>query len=76
MEQQKQFVKDVIKWLRRSLELEHAKFSEQMSGILPKGIQIALDPVFENNLYQTRRVPGSFNKNRDVCYLYFLRRRN
>ena len=43
VEQQKQFVKDVIKWLRRSLELEHAKFSEQMSGILPKGVQILVE---------------------------------
>ena len=77
VEQQKQFVKDVIKWLRRSLELEHAKFSEQMSGILPKGVQIALDPVFENNLYQTRRVPGSFNKKTGMYATYiFLEEEN
>lgn len=72
-ENQKEFVKATISWLRKVLEYLHQEFFEDLgSSMLPKGVSFELDKVFENNLAQMRRVPGSFNSKTNLrcAYIY------
>ena len=73
-EEQKKFVLDVILWLRRSLEIELNRFYSEYSEseILPQGISFHIDKVFERNLYQTRRVPGSLNPKTGLSAAYIF----
>ena len=72
--EQKKFVLDVILWLRRSLEIELNRFYSEYSEseILPQGISFHIDKVFERNLYQTRRVPGSLNPKTGLSAAYIF----
>lgn len=71
-EEQKKFVLDVLLWLRRSLEIELNRFSSESSGLLPHGVSFHIDKVFERNLYQTRRVPGSLNLKTGLSAAYIF----
>lgn len=71
-EKQKKFVLDVLLWLRRSLEIELNRFSSESSGLLPHGVSFHIDKVFERNLYQTRRVPGSLNLKTGLSTAYIF----
>lgn len=73
-EEQRKFVLDVILWLRRSLEIELNRFYSEYSEseILPQGISFHIDKVFERNLYQTRRVPGSLNPKTGLSAAYIF----
>ena len=71
-EKQKNFVLDTILWLRRSLEIELEKFNSEIDGVLPEGVSFHIDKAFERNLYQTRRVPGSFNSKTGLSAAYIL----
>lgn len=70
--QQKQFVLDVIMWLRRALEVEHIAFFNDMGCMLPEGVKFKLDKAFETNISQTRRVPSSYNDKTGMysAYIY------
>ena len=72
--EQRKFVLDVILWLRRSLEIELNRFYSEYSEseILPQGISFHIDKVFERNLYQTRRVPGSLNPKTGLSAAYIF----
>lgn len=71
-EEQKNFVLDVILWLRRALEIELTHFSSENNGILPQGVTFHIDKAFERNLYQTRRVPCSLNPKTGLSAAYIL----
>lgn len=71
-EEQKKFVLDALLWLRRSLEIELNRFSSESSGLLPHGVSFHIDKVFERNLYQTRRVPGSLNLKTGLSAAYIF----
>ena len=71
-EQQKNFVLDVILWLRIALEIELTRFSTENDGLLPQGVAFHIDKAFERNICQTRRVPGSFNPKTGLSAAYIF----
>lgn len=71
-EQQKNFVLDVILWLRIALEIELNRFSTENDGLLPQGVAFHIDKAFERNICQTRRVPGSFNPKTGLSAAYIF----
>lgn len=71
-EQQKNFVLDVVSWLRIALEIELTRFSTENDGLLPQGVAFHIDKAFERNICQTRRVPGSFNPKTGLSAAYIF----